>query len=129
MTESFTETFAARLTSYGARPCIEFEGRWYTGDEITGYADAITAGLRDAGVADDAPVGLVVRNRLPHAAAVVGFLAAARPVAMIYSFQSPEAIARDVEQLGLAGVVAETQDWTAPVVDAAKRAGSAGVAI
>ena len=39
--DSFTETFAAGLAGYGDRPCIEFEGRWYTGDEVTGYADAI----------------------------------------------------------------------------------------
>ena len=95
--DSFTETFAARLAGYGDRPCMEFEGRWFTGEEIVGFADAIAGRLRDAGVADGAPVGLVVRNRPPHAAAVVGFLAAARPVSMIYSFQSPESIARDVE--------------------------------
>ena len=101
--ESFTETFAAGLASYGDEPCIEFEGRWYSGDEITGYADAIASVLRDAGVADDAPVGLVVRNRLPHAAAIIGFLAAGRPVSMIYSFQSPESIGRDIETAGPVG--------------------------
>jgi acyl-CoA synthetase (AMP-forming)/AMP-acid ligase II len=127
--ESFTETFAAGLASYGEQPCIEFEGRWYTGDDITEYADAIAAVLRDAGVADGAPVGLVVRNRLPHAAAIIGFLAAGRPVSMIYSFQSPEAIARDIEKLELSAIVADREDWTEPVIDAAKRTGSAGVAI
>lgn len=87
--ESFTETFAAGLASYVDRPCIEFEGRWYSGNDITAYADAIASALRDGGVADGAPVGLVVRNRLQHAAAIIGFLAAGRPVSMIYSFQSP----------------------------------------
>jgi long-chain acyl-CoA synthetase len=90
--ESFTETFAAGLASYVDRPCIEFEGRWYSGNDITAYADAIASALRDGGVADGAPVGLVVRNRLQHAAAIIGFLAAGRPVSMIYSFQSPESI-------------------------------------
>ena len=52
MPESFTETFAAGLASYGERPCIEFEGRWYSGDDITEYADAIASVLRDAGVTD-----------------------------------------------------------------------------
>src|SRR4029077_8119511 len=83
--ESFTEKFAAGLASYGDQPCIEFEGRWYSGNEVIAYADAIAHVLRAAGVADDAPVGLVVRNRLPHAAAIVGLLAAGRPVSMIYS--------------------------------------------
>jgi acyl-CoA synthetase (AMP-forming)/AMP-acid ligase II len=127
--ESFTETFAAGLASYGAQPCIEFEGRWYSGDDVTGYADAIAATLREAEVADDAPVGLVVRNRLPHAAAIIGFLAAGRPVSMIYSFQSADAIGRDIEQLNLSAVVADCEDWTDEVITAAKRAGSAGVAI
>jgi long-chain acyl-CoA synthetase len=127
--ESFTETFAAALASYGGQPCIEFEGRWYSGDDITSYADAIASVLRDAGVGDRAPVGLVVRNRLPHAAAIIGFLAADRPISMIYSFQSPEAIGRDIEKLELAAILADREDWTDPVIDAAKRTGSAGVAI
>jgi acyl-CoA synthetase (AMP-forming)/AMP-acid ligase II len=127
--ESFTETFAAGLASYGERPCIEFEGRWYTGREVAAYGDAISAALREAGVAHSAPVGLVVRNRLPHAAAIIGFLAVGRPVSMIYSFQSPEAIGRDIEKLELSAIVADREDWTAPVIDAAKRAGSAGVVI
>ena len=105
MSESFTEKFAAGLASYGEKPCIEFEGRWYSGNDITGYADAVAAKLRDAGVSDNAPVGLVVRNRLPHAAAIIGLLAAAgRTVSMIYSFQSPESIGHDIETLGLAAV-------------------------
>jgi acyl-CoA synthetase (AMP-forming)/AMP-acid ligase II len=127
--ESFTETFAAGLASYGERPCIEFEGRWYSGNDVAAYADAIEATLRDAGVDDGAPVGLVVRNRLPHAAAIIGFLAAGRPVSMIYSFQSPEAIGRDIGKLELAAIVAEREDWTAAVIDAAKQAGSAGISI
>lgn len=129
MAESFTETFAAGLAGYGDRPCIQYEGRWYSGEEITAYGRAIADALREAGVADGAPVGLVVRNRLPHAAAIIGFLAAGRPVSMIYSFQSPESIGRDIEQLRLSAVVADVEDWTRPVITAAERAGSAGVAI
>ena len=129
MPESFTAEFAAGLARYGDNPCIEFEGRWYSGDEVTAYGRAIAQALRDAGVADDAPVGLVVRNRLPHAAAIIGFLAAGRTVSMIYSFQSPESIGRDIETLGLSAIVADVEDWTAPVTEAARRAGSAGVAI
>ncbi|MGV0873608.1 class I adenylate-forming enzyme family protein [Mycolicibacterium sp. XJ879] len=129
MSESFTETFAAGLASYGDQPCIQYDGSWYSGDEITAYMRAIADALRDARVADGAPVGLVVRNRLPHAAAIIGFLAAGRPVSMIYSFQSPEAIGRDIEALRLSAVVADIEDWTDPVIAAAERAGSAAVAI
>jgi acyl-CoA synthetase (AMP-forming)/AMP-acid ligase II len=129
MSASFTRRFAAGLASYGDQPCIEFDGRWYSGDDVTAYADAIADVLRRADVPADAPVGLVVRNRLPHAAAIIGFLAAGRPLSMIYSFQSPEAIGRDIEKLGLSAIVADREDWTGEVVAAAERAGSAGVAI
>ena len=128
MPDSFTETFAAGLAGYSNRPCLEFEERWLIGNEVTGYADGIAHKLRAAGVPEDAPVGVVVGNRLPHAAAIVGLLAAGRWVSMIYSFQSPDVIARDVEQLGLAAVVADRENWTAPVIAAAARSGSAGVA-
>ncbi|RDH78902.1 long-chain fatty acid--CoA ligase [Mycolicibacterium moriokaense] len=129
MTEPFTERFAAGLAGYGDGQCIESGGRWYSGTEVIAYADAIASLLRKAGVADDAPVGLVVRNRLPHAATIMGFIAAGRAVSMIYSFQSPESIGRDIEALRLSAIVADVQDWTDEVVAAAKRAGSAGVAL
>ena len=129
MTEAFTESFTAGLAGYGDGQCIEFEGRWYSGHEVAAYGDAIAAALRAAGVDDSAPVGLVVRNRLQHAAAIIGFLAAGRTVSMIYSFQSPETIARDVHQLALAAIVADREDWTPPVREAARLAGSAGVVI
>ncbi len=129
MTEPFTERFAAGLAGYGDGQCIEYEGRWFSGNEVTEYADAIASVLRDARVADDAPVGLVVRNRLPHAAAIIGFIAAGRAVSMIYSFQSPESIGRDIEALRLSAVVADEEDWTGEVIAAAKRSGSAGVAL
>ena len=129
MTEPFTERFAGGLAGYGDGQCICYEGRWYSGDDVTDYANAIAEVLRDAGVDDDAPVGLVVRNRLPHAAAIMGFIAAGRTVSMIYSFQSAEAIGRDIEKLNLSAIVADDEDWTDEVIAAAKRAGSAGVAL
>ncbi|MBB3601927.1 acyl-coenzyme A synthetase/AMP-(fatty) acid ligase [Mycolicibacterium sp. BK556] len=126
---TISSTLAASLAGYGSAPCIEFGGRWYTGDEIAAYADGIEEALRAAGVADGAAVGVVARNRPPHAAAVVGLLGAGRWVSMIYSFQSPEAIGRDIEALELAAVVADSEDWTEPAIAAAQRVGTAGIAV
>ncbi|MCV7366431.1 AMP-dependent synthetase [Mycolicibacterium duvalii] len=129
MPDSFTEAFAAGLAGYGDGPCIEFDGRWYTGHEVSAYGQAIASALDAADVARDAPIGLVVRNRLPHAAAIVGCLAAGRSVSMIYSFQSAQAVAGDIEKLALSAIVAEGRDWSDAAVAAADRAGSAGVVI
>ena len=126
---TISSRLATSLAGYGDAPCIEFNGRWYTGDEIAAYAGAIDDALRAAGVADGAAVGVVARNRPPHAAAVVGLLGAGRWVSMIYSFQSAEAIGRDIEQLELAAVVADREDWSEPVIAAARRTGTAGIAV
>jgi acyl-coenzyme A synthetase/AMP-(fatty) acid ligase len=59
----------------------------------------------------------------------MGFIAAGRTVSMIYSFQSPDAIGRDIEKLNLSAIVADEEDWTDAVIAAAKQAGSAGVTL
>ena len=68
-------------------------------------------------------------HRHQPAAAVIGALAHARPVVMIYSFQSPEAIAADVERTDAAAVLADPQDWTGPVTAAAQRIGAARIVL
>ncbi len=125
----FAETLTARLRGFGDRPCIEFERKWYSGDDITRYIDHIADALSQAGVSPTDPVGVVVRNRLPHAAAILGFVAARRPVAMIYSYQSPQSIASDIEALRVPAVVLDRGDWTEPVAQAVSRTGAAAVVI
>ena len=125
----FAETLAARLNSFGDQPCIEFERKWYSGNEITAYIEDIAAALSRAGVSPTDPVGVVVRNRVPHAAAILGFIAAQRPVAMIYSYQSPQSIARDIEALRVPAVVLDREDWTDPVAQAVTRIGPAAVVL
>ncbi|NED59892.1 long-chain fatty acid--CoA ligase, partial [Streptomyces sp. SID10244] len=80
----------------GDRPFIEFERRWYSGDDVTSVIDAVISVLDDNAVPSTASIGLVARNRPPHAAAALGLIAARRPVVMIYSYQSEQSIARDI---------------------------------
>ncbi len=129
VTDSFAATLAGRLASYGERPFVEFDRIWHSGNDIAALRGDLEATLSRAGVGIDEPVGVVVRNRVPHAAALLGFIATGRPVVMIYSYQSSAAIAADVERLGLAAVVADAEDWTEPVLAAARRTGSAAVAM
>ena len=80
-------------------PCIEFEGRWYSGDEVTATAPPSWRYCAMPGLLMMRRLGWVVRNRLQHAAAIIDFLAACGAVSMIYSFQLPESIGRDIEKL------------------------------
>ncbi|WP_029430122.1 class I adenylate-forming enzyme family protein [Blastococcus sp. URHD0036] len=125
----FSTLIRERLAGYGADPVIEFEGTWYTGEDLTGISSRIEELARAAGVPEDAPVALVVRNRVPHAAAMIGLVGAERSFALVYAFQSAESMARDVDKLRPAVLVADREDWTAPVVDAARRCGTVGLAL
>lgn len=126
---AFTEVIRQRL--YGDRdaPAIEFDRKWYSRGEVADYAERIKALLATAGVPETASVGIIVRNRVPHGAAITGFVAANRSFSMIYAFQSPEAMAKDVAKLQVAVVIADREDWTAPVIAAAQSAGALGVAL
>jgi acyl-CoA synthetase (AMP-forming)/AMP-acid ligase II len=127
--KDFADKLSAALAGYGTGPFIEFERKWYSGDEIIGYIERIAEAPTRAGLSAHEPVGVVVRNRVHHAAAVLGFIAARRPVAMIYSYQSAQSIARVIERLRLGAVVVDRDDWTAPVAAAVSRARSAAVVL
>ncbi|MDT5009154.1 MAG: long-chain acyl-CoA synthetase [Mycobacterium sp.] len=128
-TAQFADTLSARLASYGARPFVEFERKWHSGNDITDYIGRIGQALTQAGVDPGEPVGLVVRNRVAHAAAILGFVAAQRPVVMIYSYQSARSIARDIDGLGLPAVVLDREDWTPDVAEAVTHTGAAAVTL
>lgn len=125
----FADGLAAGLEAYGDQPFIEFARKWYSGNEITQFIEQISAALNDAGALPGEPVGIVVRNRVAHAAAILGFIASRRPVVMIYSYQSATAIARDVESLGLPAILADIDDWTPELNGAVRAAGSAGLSL
>ncbi len=129
MSADFAEALAVGLAAYGDRPFIEFRRKWYSGNEIMGFIGRVSTALRDAGVQPDEPVGIVVRNRVPHAATILGFIASRRPVVMIYSYQSATAIARDVETLALPAVLADPDDWTPELNSAVRSVGSAGISL
>ncbi len=125
----FAAELAEHLAAYGHRFCIEFEHRWYSGTEVIGCVRAISAELDRAGVARAERVGIVVRNRVPHAAAVFACIIDGRPVTMINSYQSSGVIARDVAELRPAAVIADGRDWQDPLRIACAESGSAGIAV
>ncbi|HOW93433.1 MAG TPA: fatty acid--CoA ligase family protein [Mycolicibacterium fallax] len=125
----FASTLAQRIAGHGPRDCIEFDGVWHSGDELVRIGAELESALREAGVGGAEPIGLVVRNRVPHAAMILGGIAAGRGVSMIYSHQSDAGIAADIRSLGLPAVVAAEQDWGPAARRAAREAGSAAIAI
>lgn len=102
---------------------IEYRGHWYDWGWMRGIADEIERSLVAAGIDSLTPIGFAPRNRPSAAAALLGMIAAGRTIRMIYAFQSPEGIARDVARLKLGAIIAAQEDLTAPVIEAAREQG------
>jgi long-chain acyl-CoA synthetase len=106
---------------------FEYRGRDYTRGAIDGHARRLIGLLDDAGVPSDARVGVIVRNRVLHAAAMLGLIAHGRPLTTVYAIQSPEATAAEIIETGFGAVIADGQDWSPEVCEAASTTGAVGV--
>ncbi|GAA4558583.1 fatty acid--CoA ligase family protein [Pseudonocardia xishanensis] len=126
-TARFVDELDHALRSYGSAPFIEFGGDWISGDDLLARVDRVGDLLDSGGVPFAAPVGIVARNRPVFAAAILGFVVAGRSFTNLYSLNPPALLARDVEELGLAAVVAAPEDWSPELRAAVAAAGAMGI--
>src|SRR5688500_3176109 len=109
------------LSRDASRPAIEFERRWFTWGDLRHVADRLSELLDATGADPTAPIAFVPRNRPSAIAALLGLIAKGRSIRMLYAFQSAAALARDVERLPPAVIVAATEDYS-PVLRSVLRA-------
>lgn len=76
---------------------------------------ALARYLAESGATPDAPIGFIPRNRPSAIATLIGLIAQGRTIRMIYAFQSPAFIARDIVRLKPAVVVVALSDMTSDV--------------
>lgn len=116
-----------------ARPAelaaIEFEKHWVCWGEMRHVAQRIDALIDAGGGSTAGAVAFVPRNRPSAIAALLCLLARSSHVRMIYAFQSPAAIARDIERLQPAAVVAAAEDFSDEVRAVLLAQGIAGIAL
>lgn len=112
-----------------SRPAIEFEKRWITWGNLRQVADRLSALLDASGVESHAPVAFVPRNRPSAIATLLGLIAKGRSIRMLYAFQSATALARDVERLKPAVIVAAAEDHSAEVLSVLRTEGIAAIAL
>ncbi len=112
------------LLAAGSEPAVHFAGQWYSGDWMAGTARAVLDAAGPHGA-----IALVARNRPAHVAVMAGALDAGRPLTMVHSAQSPARLAADIERLRRPTVVAERGDWTEEALAAARKVGSAAIAV
>lgn len=108
---------------------IEFEHRWHTIGEVRWLGEEVNALIDRAGVDARAPIAFVPRNRPVVLAAMLGLVARGRYVRMIHPYQSPAGIARDLERLKPAALVALASDIVDEVPPLLAARGIAGIAL
>lgn len=112
-----------------AQPAVEYEGRWTGWGELRALADTLRVSLAATGAGARQPVAFIPRNRPWAIAALLGLIADERTIQMIYAFQSDAAIARNIEQLGPAVVVAAPDVLDGEVMAVLRARGIAAIAV
>jgi acyl-CoA synthetase (AMP-forming)/AMP-acid ligase II len=125
-----TEKLRAIMALDPDRTEIDFEGCDYSWRQIADAVRAIEAALDAMGLPADARVGVMLRNRPGHIAAIVAVLSTDRCLVTLNPILPDTRLFADVESLGLPVVIADTSDLARPGLSGALgRAGSAVVEI
>jgi acyl-CoA synthetase (AMP-forming)/AMP-acid ligase II len=111
------------------RPLIQFKGEWINRGQLRKLADKLDAALRDQGIADDAPIGFAPHSHPEWCGALMALLAANRPIVMLYSYQSSEALAAKLTDLRVPVAILAAGQWSDKVLAAAREAGTAAIAL
>ncbi|GAA4818999.1 hypothetical protein GCM10023232_14840 [Sphingosinicella ginsenosidimutans] len=117
------------LAGDAERPYLEVRGEWVSLGQVRAISQAVLELLEKAGVASDAPLGLIARNRAPHVAALFGLLSQRRHVVMLHAYQARENLAAELTALAMGAVIADAGDWEDVLRGAAVNAGMLGIAL
>lgn len=117
------------LARPASQPAIEFAKLWINWGDLRQLAERVAALLAASGAASGAKVALVARNHPSAIAAFMGLIAKGYSIRMVYPFQSNAGIAREIDLMEPAAVIAAETDITDAVLDKLKGKGIAGIAL
>lgn len=116
------------LRTRGDERAIEYAGEWVSWGEVARFGERLDALLAEAGCPADGRIGVVVRNRAAHAAAMIGLLAHRRAVSFLYPFLTKAMLAEQIADLNAAAILADEVDWP-NLHEAVAASGGAGIAV
>jgi acyl-CoA synthetase (AMP-forming)/AMP-acid ligase II len=125
-----TEKLRAIMAIDPERTEIDFEGRDYSWRQIADIVRAIEAALDRMKLPENARVGVMLRNRPGHIAAMVAVLSTDRCLVTLNPILPDAKLFGDVEGLGLPVIIADATDLARPgLTDVLDRAGAAVIEI
>lgn len=87
---------------------IEYDGRWHSWGQITDVAKAV------AGLSPGTQIGMLLRNRPDHVAALLGVLLAGGTVVTVNPSRGADRVRADLAALDLSTIIGEASDLDAP---------------
>ena len=108
---------------------IEFKKRWYTWGELRLTADRVNSLIDASGADGRSRVAFVPRNWPAAVATLFGLIARDRNICMLYAFQSPAGIARELARLKPAVLILMAEDVSEEVRFALRDHGIAGIVL
>jgi long-chain acyl-CoA synthetase len=125
-----TEKLGAIMAIDPARAEIDFEGRDFSWGDLRRVAHAIEITLDDAGLPSEARVGIMLRNRPGHVAAILAVLSTDRCLVSLNPILPDRKLFADVEGLRLASLILDESDIARPgLVETLGRAGIVTIVI
>ncbi|KOU59023.1 AMP-dependent synthetase [Streptomyces sp. MMG1533] len=104
------------LSAVPEATALTFENRDYPWAYLRRAVDDLDRLLAEAGAPDAHRIGIVLRNRPGHLAALVAVLATGRQVVTLSPFHGEVALGEDIRTLAPQVVVAGAEDWARPGV-------------
>jgi len=126
----FAEILREVMTLDPLRAQIDFESRDYNWGELGAAVSVIAEALDALGLPPEARVGVILRNRPGHIAALAAVLVSGRCLVTLNPMQPDQRLAEEIAALGLPAVVVEEGDLLRPgLAKELTRAGCGVVAI
>jgi long-chain acyl-CoA synthetase len=118
----------ALLSIDPSAPCIEFERHWFTWGALGGAMRELDGLLKEAGLGQDARIGVVLRNRPGLAIAMLEVLASERSLVTLNALYPDDKLAADLASMQAPAIVAASQEWArAGFEDAVRAQGTLGI--
>jgi len=103
-------------------PCVESGGRWWSWAEVAAVADAVRLRIDEAGSPAGARIGLLLRNRAPHLAALIACVVSNRCAVAFNPVLPSGKLAEDIRTQAPAFLVGARQDFVGGEVESAAAA-------
>jgi len=122
MAMGLTERIQAVMSVAPKQSALEYKGHWHSWEEVSQLMQSLEVAAQKANLGEGEQIGVLLRNRPAHVAALLQIIASRRCVVTLNPFQPPAKIAKELRELRLPLLVADEEDLQQPAIQEAVEA-------